>query len=243
MEKFNSWLKRLPIGLIGLVAFIGIMGCLTAAFNWFWSGLGKDPTHYYVLPFATTFNDFKEYAALYIPLISFGATLFAGFVVFLVFNDWKEQHNQSVDSKYYSQALESFKRFSISVNKFNRLYEEYCDIPVEREPNIEFFQKKHLKIRSEALENLANFQGDLIFLQSLSTDQLVISTLEQFFQQYIKVAKSELSKDPIPLNFYNSYTDHEQFKTDLYNNSYEQGQLVGKHLKNIVQFLNSKIKA
>ena len=96
IKRLLVWLKGLPIGLTGLVAFIGIMLLLTTIFNWFWTGLGTDPTRTFYAPFTNNFSDFKEYAALYIPLISFGATLFAGFVVFLAFNDWKEQHNKTV---------------------------------------------------------------------------------------------------------------------------------------------------
>lgn len=121
-NKFIVWLKSLPIGLTGLVAFIGIMLLLTSIFNWFWTGLGTDPTRTFYAPFTNKFIDFKEYAALYIPLISFGATLFAGFVVFLVFNDWKEQHNKTVISTEAKELWHKFKSLEKKTHALEEIY-------------------------------------------------------------------------------------------------------------------------
>ena len=124
-NKFIVWLKSFPIGLTGLVAFIGIMLLLTSIFNWFWTGLGTDPTRTFYAPFTNKFIDFKEYAALYIPLISFGATLFAGFVVFLVFNDWKEQKRYDLEHKYADNSL------TILNTIFKELNSRYAHFQIE----------------------------------------------------------------------------------------------------------------
>lgn len=99
-EKFKStciykWYKGLPVSALGLTAFLSIMFFLTLLFNYYWSGLGADATREWLLPPTRNKEEFIEYATLYIYLISFGATMFAGLAVFLVFNDWKEQHNKS----------------------------------------------------------------------------------------------------------------------------------------------------
>lgn len=123
--NLGGFMSSKTIAAIGFFAFIGIMGCLTAAFNWFWSGLGDDPSRYKILPLTNDLNEFKDYAALYIPLISFGATLFAGFVVFLVFSDWKEQHNKKIISDEAKQLLISVDKeileFSNIVSNLKRL--------------------------------------------------------------------------------------------------------------------------
>lgn len=236
-------MKSKTIALIGLAAFVAIMGFLTIAFNWFWSSLGKDPSPYTILPFTNDLNEFKDYAALYIPLISFGATLFAGFVVFLVFNDWKDQHNKAIDSKYYSQALDNFKNTSTSVSKLKTLYDEYCTIEENNEPHIETFKNKFKNIKSETLQNLSLFQNDLIFLQNLNQDNDTFSKLESIYTNYISLSKGSISQEKISLDFYNSYTDHEKFKNDLLSISKFQGELIKNNIKEIVKFLESKIKA
>ncbi|MCK4090706.1 hypothetical protein HCY66_11580 [Acinetobacter radioresistens] len=98
-------MKSKRIALIGLITFLAIILFLTAIFNWLWSGTGSDPTRSFYLPFTNDFSEFKDYATLYIALLSFGATMFAGLVVFLVFNDWKEQHNTTVMSEEAKSLL------------------------------------------------------------------------------------------------------------------------------------------
>ena len=231
------------IACIGLVAFIGIIGSLTAAFNWFWSKLGTDSTSHMLLPFTTNFNDFKEYATLYIPLISFGATLFAGFVVFLVFNDWKAQHNQSVDSKYYSQALENFKNISSTVRKFKILYEKCNYINTNNHSSdIEFFKEKYIEIKNELIQNLDIFQNDLIFLQNLNKNNSEITTIESIFINYINKSKQKLTDQDISLKYYNNMTNYEELEKNLKDISTTQGKLILDNIESIVYFLNSKIK-
>lgn len=89
-------MKSKKIACLGFLAFIGIILFSTAIFNWFWTGTGESSSRSFYAPFTNDFNEFKEYAALYIALLSCCATAFAGFAVFLVFNDWKDQHNKTV---------------------------------------------------------------------------------------------------------------------------------------------------
>lgn len=231
------------IVIIGFFAFIVIILLLTLIFNWFWSGLGDDPSRYKILPLTNDLNDFKDYASLYIPLISFGATIFAGFVVFLVFNDWKVQHNQNIDSKYYDQALESFKNISITVRKFKTLYEE-CNYISEngRCIDIQYFQSKYKDNKNELLLNLDIFQSELIFLKNLNQNTTEQSKIESIFLNYIKKSKENINNKDIIHNFYNSYTEYEEFEEDLKKSSVDQGKLILDNMKFIVDFLNSKIK-
>lgn len=89
-------MKSKKIALIGLITFLAIILFLTAFFNLLWSGTGSDPTRSPILPFTNNIDELKDYATLYIALLSFGGTMFTGLVVFLVFNDWKDQHNKTV---------------------------------------------------------------------------------------------------------------------------------------------------
>lgn len=229
---------------MGLTTFLAILVFLTAIFNWFWTGTGADPTRTFYAPFTNNFKEFQEYATLYIALLAFGATMFAGLAVFLVFSDWKEQHNQSVDAKYYTQALESFKKISTTVRKFKTLYEK-CSYINNNDHNsdIEYFKEKYQSIKDELLQNLDSFQSELIFLQSLNQDDFEISVIEIIFSNYIKISKDELTNTDISLKYYNSMTDYEALEEDLKNISEIQGGLIINNIKFIVEFLNSKIKA
>lgn len=136
-NKTSLYFKSTKIPFIGLISFISIIGLLTAIFNWFWTGTGDDPTRSFYSSFTTNFNDFKDYATLYIALLSFGATMFAGFAVFLVFNDWREQHNQTIitdeakklligvdkDVLYLASLISNLKRFNRNDN-IHSIYDE-----------------------------------------------------------------------------------------------------------------------
>lgn len=239
--KIYVWYKELPIALVGVTAFLAIILFLTIIFNWFWTGLGDDPTHYYFPSITKVEQEFKDYATLYIALLSFGATLFAGLAVFLVFNDWKEQHNQSVDSKYYEKALDSFKSLSSTVRNFKVLYDEIRYINISHNADATFFKDKYTVVKNELVKNLDQFQGELVFLQHLNFKEK--ETIEKIFNNYINKARNELEIQDISLKYYNSSESHLDIQNDLYNISSKQGKLVSENIESIVDYLNSKIKA
>jgi len=120
----NSY-KANKIPLLGFLAFLLIMIFLTIIFNWFWSGLGADPTNHVRLPFTTNENEFKDYATLYIALLSFGASLFAGLVVFLVFTDWKDQHNTEIENGYIQKILEELRKLTEIHEHLGEIFEDF----------------------------------------------------------------------------------------------------------------------
>ena len=241
-KEQGHFYRHLPAyGFWGAVALILIAVLI---FNQLWTGLGENPKTQLLPQITKDYEEFKDHATLIIALIAAIGSILSSLLIILFYDAWKDQHNQGIDSKYYSQALESFKNTSTSVGKFKTLYEEYCAIKGKnQEPNIKFFQDKFKKIKEETLQNLGIFQSDLIFLQNLSQDEFIISKLENIFNTYISVSKNSLSEEKLSLDFYNSYTDHEKFKEDLFDISMFQGKLVIDNIKNIVHFLDSKIKA
>lgn len=243
-EKLSIWYKSRKIPLLGISALFLIITSLTITFNWFWSGLGTDPTKYIKLPLTKSETEFKDYATLYIALLSFGASLFSGLVVFLVFNGWKNQHNKNIDAKYYDQALQSFKNISITVRKFKTLYEE-CNYISKKNMNIDiqFFQNKYKNYKNDFLLNLDIFQSELIFLQTLNKDSKDHYKIEDIFQNYIIKSKEKMNEKDIDFSFYNSYTNYKEFEEDLRKSSEDQASLIINNIKSIVNFLESKIKA
>jgi len=79
-------------------------------FNWYWTGTGEFSQRHFFPSITDDFNEFKDYSALYIPLLSFCASMFAGLAIFLVFYDWKDQHNKIV---YSSMAKEVFNILNV----------------------------------------------------------------------------------------------------------------------------------
>jgi hypothetical protein len=129
-EKFKKtkiyiWYKSLPVSVVGLTTFLAILVFLTAIFNWFWTGTGIDPTRTFYAPFTNEFKEFQDYATLYIALLAFGATMFAGLAVFLVFNDWKEQHNTSIETEYKKEILKIARKIRPIENKYQRMFTDY----------------------------------------------------------------------------------------------------------------------
>lgn len=225
------------ISAIGFFAFIGIMVFLTAVFNLFWTGTGGDPTRTAYAPFTNDFNEFKEYAALYIPLISFGATLFAGFVVFLVFNDWKVQHNQNIESKYYNQALESFKNISNSINNIKSLVDESGMDINER---ADLLANKYIEIRREYLKNLKDMQNQIIFIDLMQEN----TELENIIFPFIFQAKQRIiTLDCDESTLLQMNTDFNLLYNSIRDESYFHGNLIKDNIKTIVNILHSKIKA
>lgn len=103
--KLYKWYKGLPVSAVGVTAFLAIIGFLTIIFNWYWSGLGEDPNRHFILSLTKDGDEFIQYTTLYIYLMTFGATLFAGLAVFLVFNDWKDQKRYDLGHKYADNSL------------------------------------------------------------------------------------------------------------------------------------------
>ncbi|WP_191112917.1 hypothetical protein [Acinetobacter lwoffii] len=124
-SKFYKCYKGLPVAVVGLAAFLSIILFLTLLFNRYWSGLGADPTREWLLPLTRDKQEFIEYATLYIYLISFGATMFAGLAVFLVFNDWKEQKRYDLGHKYADNSL------TILNTIFKELNSRYAHFQIE----------------------------------------------------------------------------------------------------------------
>lgn len=202
--RLGVYMNSKKIATIGFLAFTGIMVCLTAAFNLLWSGLGDDPNRYSILPLTNDLSEFKDYAALYIPLISFGATLFAGFVVFLVFSDWKEQHNKKIISDEAKQLLVSVDReileFSNIVSNLKRL-----------DPNNKI-QSQYDELFSQAVVSFnktIDYTDNIGYLVSeLSDDKqfedirknynLVTITLQKKFTEQLK-------NDELPINILNTF--------------------------------------
>lgn len=185
---------------------------------------------------------------------NFNETKFIGFLTIIAyiitpivaifgFFSWKDQHNQNIDSKYYDQALERFKKISTTVRKFKTLYEECNYISINgRDIDILYFQEKYKDNKNELLLNLDIFHSELIFLQNLNQDITEKSKIESIFNNYIQESKTKLDEKDIIHNFYNSYTDYEEFEEDLRKSSEDQGKLIINNIKFIVDFLNSKIK-
>lgn len=124
-SKFYKCYKGLPVAAVGLAAFLSIILFLTLLFNRYWSGLGADATREWLLPLTRDKQEFIEYATLYIYLISFGATMFAGLAVFLVFNDWKEQKRYDLGHKYADNSL------TILNTIFKELNSRYAHFQIE----------------------------------------------------------------------------------------------------------------
>lgn len=212
-------------------------------FNQLWTGLGQNPKTQLFPQITKDYEEFKDHATLIIALIAAIGSILSSLLIILFYDAWKDQHNKAIDSKYYSQALDSFKNTSTSIAKLKTLHDEYCTIEENHEPDIECFQNKFKNIKSETLQNLGLFQNDLIFLQNLNHDDDTVSKLESIYTNYISLSKSSFSQEKISFDFYNSYTDHEKFKTDLFSISIFQGELIKNNIKEIVKFLDSKIKA
>lgn len=242
--KVYMWYKKLPVSVVGLTTFLAILVFLTAIFNWFWTGTGVYKTRTFYAPFTNDFKEFQDYATLYIALIAFGASMFAALAVFLVFNDWKDQYNQSIDSKYYDNALEAFKDISITVRQFKLTYEkcknlndngEYVDI-------LQFIQE-HAQTRTNLLLNLDKFQGELIFLQNLTNNEEKINQIEQVFTTYISEANRKIKASVILTKNYSITNADVEMENDLSDISTEQGTLIKDNIKSITTFLNENIKA
>ncbi|MCI3879786.1 hypothetical protein [Acinetobacter higginsii] len=96
-------------------------------------------------------------------------TLAAAYIASKLFNDWKLQHNKSIESIYYQEALNSFKQVSLKVRELKVLHSD-CVTQIEAEGyvNVLDFLGKYRKIRAEIINYLDSFQSTLIFLQTMS---------------------------------------------------------------------------
>lgn len=110
----------LPVALKGFITLLVLMFILTILFNWLWTGTGASGQRTAFPSISSDFTEFKEYATLYISLLSFGAAMFAGLAIFLVFHDWKDQHNKTVFSSMAKDIfnLLNFERKFLNDAKF-----------------------------------------------------------------------------------------------------------------------------
>lgn len=185
--KLYKWYKGLPVSAVGVAAFLAIIGFLTIIFNWYWSGLGEDPSRDFILPLTTEKTEFIEYTTLYIYLLSFGATMFAGLAVFLVFNDWKDQHNASVYSNFGIEALNKLKKLTYSLASFHDLAINLSRVESFSFPNIDKKKEAINNIFNEYIENRqtlmkskAELVHDISFISKLNDDvNLLRVTLDE----------------------------------------------------------------
>lgn len=180
--KIYIWYKGLPVSVVGLTTFLAILVFLTAIFNWFWTGTGSDPTRTFYAPFTNDFKEFQEYATLYIALLAFGATMFAGLAVFLVFNDWKEQHNATVYSNLALESLNNFKKLSYYLVSFRDLeinLKEIIDNNFMEENKrfeaIKNIYENYIENRHELDKLKSAFLHDIIFIAQLKSDSTLLS--------------------------------------------------------------------
>lgn len=236
-EKVVNWYKSRKIPLLGLLALLIMIASLTMIFNWFWSGLGTNPTHYFRLPFTTDENEFKDYATLYIALLSFGASLFAGLVVFLVFTDWKDQHNKNIESSYYNEALIKLKNISTCINNIKSLVDEFGFDINERSG---LLADKYITLRGIYLNSLNDLQNQIIFIDLMQQNK----DLETIVFPYISEAKLRIiTLDCDESTLLQMDNDFNLLYNHIRGESTFHGNLIKNNIKTIVDTLHKKIKA
>lgn len=90
----------------------------TLIFNSFWSGK----------PFpswATEHNDIKDYATVYISLLSFLGTIYAASLVIYAYDGWKEQHNTQLETDYKKDILRVTRKIAPLENKYSTILSSY----------------------------------------------------------------------------------------------------------------------
>lgn len=185
--KLYKWYKGLPVSVVGVTAFLAIIGILTIIFNWYWSGLGEDPNRHFILSLTKDGDEFIQYTTLYIYLITFGATLFAGLAVFLVFNDWKDQHNANVYSNFGIEALNKLKKLTYSLASFHDLAINLSRVESFSFPNtdkkkeaIENIFNEYIENRQILMKSKAELVHDISFMSRLNNDvNLLRVTLDE----------------------------------------------------------------
>lgn len=185
--KFYKWYKGLPVSAVGVTAFLAIIGFLTIIFNWYWSGLGQDPSRQFILSLTNDKTEFIEYTTLYIYLISFGATLFAGLAVFLVFNDWKEQHNTNIEKEYLKEIFDELRKYNKSVF----LHVEKAKRFIVLENN--FNTGKLFEIPKEDIKEFQNSYNHLITILGEYTILAKDKNVSDFSNDYDNLAKNTLA--------------------------------------------------
>ncbi len=230
----KNWYEERKIPLLGFLAFLLIMAFLTIIFNWFWSGLGTDPTHYFRLPFTKNENEFKDYATLYVALLSFGASLFAGLVVFLVFTDWKDQHNKNIESSYYSEILSQVRTISNCIHEIKLVIDELGN---NTESNYQIYANRYISLRKTYSNNLSTLQNHIIFIDLIQNNK----ELELKIFPFIKQAKEKIIND-LDAKVLLALSEDELYSY-IKGESNFHGELIKNNIKIIINTLHSKIKA
>lgn len=171
-------------------------------------------------------------------------TFFAAFVATYLFNDWKAQHNKSIESISYQEALTSFKHISLKVRELKVLHSD-CVTFIETEGYVDVivFLGKYRKIRGELNKNLDIFHSTLLFLQTISEKDEEKANLEKIYSSYIYEAKELLRKPKILEQNFSVPNQESILKEHLYSESEEQSKLLIKNLKMIVDSFQNKILA
>lgn len=233
MSNVEKISKKIP--LLGLVTFLLILLFLTIIFNWYWTGLGNDLSHDPFPSFTRDKKEFIEYATLYIPLISFGATMFAGLAVFLVFNDWKVEHNKKIESEYYQEAVQIMKAISGNIHTMKLISDNlHLDINGYTQPHAE----DYISTKKKYLENLDALQNQIIFIDLLNRNSELAQTIFPFINKArLTIQGLDCSSDTISRSPYDMLCDI-LIKEVTYH-----GNLIKDNLPKILFVLHSKIKA
>lgn len=190
---FYKWYKKLPVAAVGVVAFFAIMGILTIIFNWYWSGLGADDRRHFILPLTTDNKEFIEYTTLYIYLLSFGATMFAGLAVFLVFNDWKEQKQYEITKELMIEVNTILSDMYIKIGKAINLAQRLKEIDKEKIILQSFINAKELR----NIDDLNKIYSFINLYSNITGDKLLMNYKEKFdadtFNMSIFLTKLEKS--------------------------------------------------
>lgn len=172
----NNKLSTTKIAIIGFFSFLSVILFLTIIINLYWSGLGKDHSRSIILPLTNNIEEFKDYATLYIALLSFGASLFAGLAVFLVFSHWREQKQYELEKQYAEQILNITNTIDIIINK-----RFYSYIPLTEINKYVIYLNEVVNQDSlDLTQNLYELSAYYKTLQQLSTQKID----ESFFKNY-----------------------------------------------------------
>lgn len=178
--KLYKWYKGLPVSVVGVTALLAIIGFLTIIFNWYWSGLGEDSSRHFILPLTKDGDEFIQYTTLYIYLITFGATLFAGLAVFLVFNDWKDQHNAKLCSDIAQRIWKNLDLVSTSTEDPSRKFNRIWEISNEEFNNLKPYM---INVMSKLKHTVIEIESDLKLLDDL-LEKDISSNLNSTFKNF-----------------------------------------------------------
>lgn len=179
---------RFPVALKGFITLLFLMFILTLLFNWLWTGTGVSEHRTLFPSISTNYNEFKEYATLYISLLSFGAAMFAGLAIFLVFHDWKDQHNKTVFS---SMAKDVFNLLNAERKILNDAKFEIDDLDALDIYNnihlLDFIDKIFIDLASASNKHSLEIQGFMMLTMDEKAHNIYCDYregLQEIFNRY-----------------------------------------------------------